>query len=738
MANCTVKIYYKSNIQMDKNFYIEDIETYLSNKTIAATIQNYQYQKIEPILKIKLDSKSAPFNTDAENVAASIYGQGLSSYYYDYCSIKDSSDNKIYYYFIVDRKALANGTIEFTLNMDTINTFQVDIRNTANAPLSFNKKTQIIRQHENRFYSEKVNNAWKRKIHFVSEGIQPLLYKQSEYEINNDNRKWYIINNTVSSKPNADTDANSTIETYYCSDSPYSFYAYGKAVLGETEINALINQAGDKSEKYLFFGEQFNVNFNIQIDDKIINNRGNWAITTSPVESTFYLIKSNSLTRFRNDEYIKFKTLKILESTTFIGNSYNYVVNNVEYRLLAVEANNIVVGPTLETKINTINSVQDIVRTKPTLNKIIEIPYCPFNEIKKDNKNYLPDYLETSSVDLGSSNLTLIHVKNYNIYENSSNTIESNIKDKSFMFVSGSVSDYSRNDNLESKIYHSDFYYNKFLYDSFSLNLNYENLDEIGIKNENLSFNFVCTKTLNSKFLFKINNFPLKYSMSDYDNILTVARNNEIPLLNSAYINYIKNGYNYDVKNRERQELARNITTGLSIAASAGSLASAIATGGITLPLVIASISGTAGIIMNNINSSIQAEQGLEQKLNQLKNQSANVIGSDDIDIMRYYTNQKAKLVNYTVSEEMKKNLLDLFYYRGYLVNKQGIPNCISRKNFNFIQCEPVFDIGNINISQEILNNLKERYKLGVSIIHNFNNSWDIEQTSGNLETFMS
>ena len=36
MANCTVKIYYKSNIQMDKNFYIEDIETYLSNKTIAS------------------------------------------------------------------------------------------------------------------------------------------------------------------------------------------------------------------------------------------------------------------------------------------------------------------------------------------------------------------------------------------------------------------------------------------------------------------------------------------------------------------------------------------------------------------------------------------------------------------------------------------------------------------------------------------------------------------------------
>lgn len=734
MATCTVKLYRQTKIEMDKNFYVENIEDYLASVLFPQTIQNYQYQKIELEMKIKVGT----YDDIAEEIAA---GKNISTnllgYYFNYCSLQDTSDNKIYYYFIVNRKPLANGTIEYTLNMDTVNTYQVDLTDASSPDISFNKKTQIIRQHEDRFYQGRLNNKLVRKIHFYPEGLQPLLYKQTEQEINSDNRKWYIINNTASAS------GSTTVDTYYCADSAYNFYIYSDNILDAAGINALLNQGGSKNYKYLFFGEGFSgtLNTKIQIDDKIVNLQGKtWSIRKSLIETNkFTLQESRSNSYYYGGAGTTFSTLKILDSSVFKANSFDTAIyDKTSFSTILNAAKNVNIDPSLGNTLLTLNSVQDIDRTKNTLNKLIEVPYCPFNTIIIDGKNYLPDYLEVKDVPLASSgNIKMIHVKNTNIFESSASTITSNIKNKDFLFVSGSVSDTFRNDNLESKIYHSDFYYDKFIYDSFYTNLNYENLEDSGFDNDNLSFNFVCTKTLNSKFLFKINNFPLKYSTSDYDNIITVARNNDIPLLNSAYIDYIKNGYNYDVKNKERQELTRNLTTGLSIATTAVSIASAVFTSGATLPLVIASIAGTASTIANNINSSIQAEQGIEQKLNQLKNQSANVIGSDDIDLMRYYTNQKAKLVNYTVSEEMRKNLLDLFYYRGYLINKQGIPNCSSRRNFNFIQCDPVFNVNALNISQDAINNLKERYKLGVTVLHKFNDAWDFAQTSGNLETFL-
>lgn len=113
--------------------------------------------------------------------------------------------------------------------------------------------------------------------------------------------------------------------------------------------------------------------------------------------------------------------------------------------------------------------------------------------------------------------------------------------------------------SYESKLYHSDFYQPKFVYDSFnflfqlesinnSLLMNYSS--DNGTPTNNFYFNFITSTTINSRFLFEFPQYMLNYATQDYSNILTIQRNNELALYNSAYANYIRNGYNYDVKNK--------------------------------------------------------------------------------------------------------------------------------------------------------------------------------------------
>ena len=63
-------------------------------------------------------------------------------------------------------------------------------------------------------------------------------------------------------------------------------------------------------------------------------------------------------------------------------------------------------------------------------------------------------------------------------------------------------------------------------------------------------FLFVGNAAINAMGL--VNN----YSLEDYDNIVAVARNNEEVLYSSQYLNYVRTGYNYDVKAKQRQEEA--------------------------------------------------------------------------------------------------------------------------------------------------------------------------------------
>ena len=299
------------------------------------------------------------------------------------------------------------------------------------------------------------------------------------------------------------------------------------------------------------------------------------------------------------------------------------------------------------------------------------------------------------------------------------------------------VSDENRNDIYESKIYHSDFYQAKFVYDSYGFTYQMENID-IDSYFDNFTLDkfivrYVISANVLSKFMFQFIQYVTFRSTQDYENVLIIDRNNEKALYTNAYINYIKSGgYSYDTKKANSQNAINGITSALSIVGAIASFASTPVSGGIGIAGGIGLAISSASSIIRNIHVAQEQDRAISQKLLQATNQATQVHGSEDIDILKAFSNNKAKMVYYEPSDIMKKALLDLFYYCGYATHEQKIPNVKTRRYFNFVQGEIILDQYTFN--EDVADRIKEKWMSGVTFIHKVGTYWDIDQVKENIE----
>ena len=373
--------------------------------------------------------------------------------------------------------------------------------------------------------------------------------------------------------------------------------------------------------------------------------------------------------------------------------------------------------------------------------KIIEIPYAPTNitgdvelglfispEWKYDSANYCM-YLYTESAKFENDFVSNV-VSPFN---------------QLFININDLQPSRTRNDSFENKILHSDYHRPKFVYDSFSLSFYLELLDEQKYAKEfydtNLEVKFVMSRNIVSKFCFVLPQYTLDKGMTDYPNVVNVARNNEQVLYTSQYINYLRTGYNYDLKSKQRNEIAGGVGLGLSIAGTIGGVIGSIAAQ--NYPVAIASgVAGAIAIssqIVNYAKSTAQAEQNIAQKLQEAQNQAVQVQNADDVDLLNAYGGNVAKLCTYEISDAMKKVLLDLFYYCGYKTNEQKIPNVLSRYYFNYLEADLVLT-DTENLTEEIEDDIKEKFSKGVTFLHYRPTEgypdFDFAQETNNIEVF--
>lgn len=374
--------------------------------------------------------------------------------------------------------------------------------------------------------------------------------------------------------------------------------------------------------------------------------------------------------------------------------------------------------------------------------KLIKLPYCPYNFTITSNKidvaNSDWNFEELEQADnsiLNCLKLTDLNTKLTADIMSSQNPL-SVLYMGNLSSLNPQLSDSRKGANYESKLYASEFYSPKFVYDSFAFEIDLEKFDIANYSYvSSFKIIFDMTKTINSKFMFTYDSMKYRNAVANYAKYMPIARNNEEVLYNVPYINYIRNGFNYDVKQKNINVASNWVGVGLSAISMGASLLAP------SVPLkvagVVTSLVSMAMSFKGAIVSQIQGEENLKQKLLQAQNQTASVAGSDDVDLMSVYAKNRLKYLLYQPNEIMKDLIYNLFYYAGYASNRMGIPSHNNRVNFDYLECEAVFDTEGNNTPQDLLDELKNCFKLGVTYIHKsnrVNDKWDIEQKYENWE----
>lgn len=744
MSHSTLKLYQNSLILKDKNFLLDigygttgidnALEWYLSSLT-STTVYNFQYQKHDVTLSIKVN-KNQNF-LDIGNVAKNI----------NYISIQNDDDsNPIYYFATLNKQWKSENTVEFLLEMDVLNTIKYNVDYTLGA------RTMIKRMHKNRFEPEQDNGYYIRKIDYESEEIPVSLIKRTSTPLNDVNNiddvnfsLYYRNNGADTDKPIAcflvpdkilttksTASASYTIDHTDVPNDTACIHAY---LYNTAQVYDWDSGSYKDIYKYTRFSYEQNGQtkyINLKIEDDtdetevliaFVNNSGTletWVgeyvpartqsimgvAVTWPEKLEWTKLLNGVDVKVENPYYDNFKTYKMTKLDFNGGTGITAAQYRTTYRYKAAVNYNIDLSAV--SQVNYIDSIESIDRTLSTNIKIIYCPYCPCN-IGLDTDNYY-QFDSNFQVNFTDHNIQLVDY-NSDLVNNIVTTtpqIYNYFDLESVLTTAGKdyqdLTEGTARCIEDSKLYHSDFYQNKFVYDSFNKVFPLECIQLVDYADDEnkqaFNFKFYTSKNLQSKFLFLFP-YEYKYSKEDYPNALYVSRNNEGVLYNSEYLNYVRSGYNFDKKNKDREMTFGALSLGTTAISSIASKD----------PLGLVN---SAASFIKNIS---QMEDNLARKLQESQLQANSVRTADDYDLLKAYSDNKAKLDLYTVQEDTYKALDDLFYYYGYKVNKMGIPETNTRCWFNYVQAD-LFITDAINVDDNILNLIRDKFSQGVTFLH--------------------
>lgn len=739
----TITLYQGVPFGKGKNIAVDDLEDYLSalpaNRKIVFSNQNYIRQNLSATIRLELNQTEAEFNSENWN----------------YCSIVNYTDGAVAqkkcYYFIDKLEQVSRNVLRLDLFLDTLNTIGTNI--------SLTKKTLIHREHKDRWKPISGQTYSDAIIDIEAEGLNPSLYKTSESDLKSESFKdfsWYIIYmNSNAISPNEYNQVN-PVKTIIAPShdisvrgnlSSFSLPMDGRTYIISTDLNnangiGSINNIpiyNERIEDMNTAGIDFQEYSNAKEIFKymaITPSSGNYSIQ---VYNDYYDVDGARIAHLAGQN---------VTATTLTASGLPATIKAVATRGTVVSAKYVPNYTIRSNEEGQINGVDILDKTDAKLIKIIELPYCPveITEIYQDIYSFnCPIQLEDIGFTIKGKNLefleTYLDIKNYSFSE---------ISSKLRLHNNNALENSQRNNDFEPKLFNSELYLKKFIYDSFSIPFKFEYLnipDSITrVSGGNLKIKEITSLAVTSKFLFDFNEMlSFNKALEDYSYILPVSRNNESTIYTSQYINYLRTGLQYDLKMKNAQEEASYIRTTLSAIGAIGSVALGVASGNPAVAVggVIASGTGLAGSIISTIQQENQTSNSLAQKQAQLQEQKASVQNSDDLALLKYYTNGNfAKIATYEPSEKQKNRIALLFHYCGYKAEYLGIPNLSSRLRFNYIQADiDISETGQAflsnNFNNEIIENYKGKWAEGITIMHHFRNKWNFEQDLENWESVL-
>ena len=275
----------------------------------------------------------------------------------------------------------------------------------------------------------------------------------------------------------------------------------------------------------------------------------------------------------------------------------------------------------------------------------------------------------------------------------------------------------------EPKLFHSDFYTEKIMYDTNTKLLKMEEFDFSAADASSLTFiYFQPSDAASSRMIFRFDTPRWKNGIEDYFNILSSSRNNELPLYNYAYYNYKLTQQGWDeYKQKMNLAFGAGSVVGRAINPTEGGIASAISS------------------LLGLGKQWADADISMWNTADMLRQQTASIVGADDLLLFGSYTNNKLLRIIYQVSTEFDNVLWDLFYYNGYIQNKMDKPDTSSRFWFNYVQCEPVLQKHVLSVPAGVWEEYENKWRNGCTILHknavgDVEKNWDIDQEYENIE----
>ena len=782
MATSKIRVY-QTEITPDRNAKVDNIDDYLNSLTPAYSNDNFQYQRIGLDMVVKIP------------VSQSNVGQGNFNY------VVIEQDGRRYYFFVLGANWRSVNCIELVLSIDSINTYWND--------LNWNPKTTIQRQHQDRWYKSTNISSLVKRIDKYNEGLNPTLNEfKSKTKITYPNEakehKWYLIYKTRDGITVDNT--TNPVSAMLLADKELLIEP---AINNELLVKPIQQYWADNnwtSTSYVFITDSGLVNASIKIESQVI-------------QLDQYNASNNDFLRVMRLELDSYGQL-VIKGYWYTGDSYPYAYNREttlysdpttpSYNITFTNIDKLHVSNQSDFyknlhSLNVIDSLggktidsgvipakytipfSELDRSNSTFMRILELPYPPCDVIQigsyfpvPDGWSYNPGF-HAYEAPLEDQNFTS-NLASINIDAQLTNKIVAPIADDEWL-----------GPDMETKLASSEFNNLSLVYDANTLNIPLERFEPHNVTSTNkwIQLQFQVSNAMSSNMLFKwsLKN-DAKYSFRSqklYDTTMISTRNIEKPIYSSGYVDYLRNGFNYDNETTKRQVRNQTINAVVSGTQAAVSIGATVGFGlipqfnaihkvnrgisnlknligegpgapnyerlkqeyfkqqGINIGTTTSIAAGVIGQGISATNSAINSLIGIDSTKRQFaqtlqNNQvaTAGLSSTADTDLLNSYADgNKLYLYNYSISGYDANNIAKVFYYCGYSHPVQEIPNTTSRLWFNFIQCNAVFNDEQTSVYTNYLNDIKTRLAAGVTVYHAVAGDYDWNQIKENYETWI-
>ena len=694
MATFKINLY-PAEFRHEEHAIYDELQTYLNSfMQRIITIPNFQYLKpidsLTRTIKISLDQ--------------AYYAEGLA-YEYTYCSLTNMETGNVMYYYITDIKWISEGTAELSLEMDYMNTYRSYVK--------FTDNTHITRRFKDR-WKKVTASSYKPIIDKYNEDIShPQLHKTSSTAITDE--KWYLVYYSDNSSTESATldpircvcygekehqvEIQATQSSFEIRPDSLHYGYYYHALDSENPIECTVYQDG-KDPWPLNSADQDGFDIYFTSDGETITIAKIKFVGKIPIPSG-----------------IAEKVTKVI----FSNATFLYVTDTYDWQTRsASNVESIACSTTkADPKLPSFSSIYNYLKTQSTVNKIIELPTCPFTF--KESLGYMKVPSGWSIVSAFGSNalFRVDYVSSLGNYF--TDDLDGVVKYKNLAEYD---IDTEYDLSLETKIYNSNYYQVKYVYDvnSYQLQLEY-GYDPITIT-------FDAAKEMTSNIAFKFDSNTPVYS--DLGNWICSTRSLEIPIYSSSYLEYIRYGKAIDEKNLAYSiagtafQQAGGVLQNQASLAVAQNMAKMSGLGTVGAGINLASAAVTTGFtIAKGVDS-------INQKIDANRRTANQASTTNDLSILNITLGNQLNRVTYEPDDDIKEAIQEFFRIYGYATDEYG-QMTDSRYWNDYFVADVEFSKDTL-VSNLMKEAIRRQYSNGVRIYH-WHDKYDLDRTLENWET---